>query len=279
MKFAMCNELCQPPELARSCRLAADAGYDGLEIAPFTLAESVLDIGPSQRDEIRRTAADHGLEIVGLHWLLASPEGMHLNSPDPRVRQSTVDYLRAEIDLCADLGGRTLVFGSPRQRNVLDGQDRQEVWERTAAAFRHLGARAEARSVVLCVEPLGASETNFIRTAAEARSFIEAVDSPAVKLVLDVKAMCEDEEPIPDIVRRSARWLEHFHANDGNRQGPGFGDTDFAPIAGALREIGYDGWVSVEVFDLSAGPETIAPESLRYLKHSFDTARNGQGEN
>jgi len=172
--------------------------------------------------------------VIGLHWLLVKPEGLHLNSPDPPVRRRTGDYLRAEIDFCTDLGGSLLVVGSPRQRNVPEGETYEQVWERSVATFRALAEHAAGRSVLLCIEPLGAQETNFICTAAEARRLVEAVDRPAFRMMLDVKAMCQDEEPIPDIIRRSAPYLDHVHANDASRQGPGFGATDFRPIAAAL---------------------------------------------
>jgi len=180
-----------------------------------------------------------------------------------------VDYLRAEIDLCADIGGRKLVFGSPQQRNVLDGQTYDQVWQHAVRVFRELAEHAQEREVHLCIEPLGRTETDFVCTAAEARRLVDDVDRPAFRMMLDVKAMAEDEQPMPDIVRASAGYMAHFHANDANLQGPGFGETDFAPIADALRSIGYDDYVSVEVFDFRAGPQRIAHESLRYLRQVF----------
>jgi sugar phosphate isomerase/epimerase len=123
--------------------------------------------------------------------------------------------------------------------------------------------------VCICIEPLSPQDTNFIQTAAEARRLVEAVGHPGLRMILDVRAMCADEEPIPEIIRKSAPYLEHVHANDPNLSGPGFGDTDFVPIAAALKEIGYDGYVSVEVFDFSPGSERIARESLRYLIQVF----------
>jgi sugar phosphate isomerase/epimerase len=269
MKFAMCNEFCEGWTFAAVCELAADAGYHGLEIAPFTISDSVEDVGPGLRRRLRQTAARHGLEIAGLHWLLAKPEGLNLNSPDAASRARTVNYLKAEVDFCRDVGGRIMVLGSPKQRSVPAGQAYEEVWARTVQLLKDLALHAAARGVCICVEPLGSRETNFICTAAEGRRLVKAVGHTSFRMVLDVKAMCTEEETIPDIICKSSPYLRHFHANDANRQGPGFGDTDFAPIAAALREVGYEGYVSVEVFDISAGPERIARECLRYLKEVF----------
>ncbi len=272
MKFAICNDSCRPLSLEETCALAADCGYDGVEIAPFTLAESVYDLTPADRRSIRTTIEHHGLEAAGLHWLLAGPPDLHLNSPDPAKRRATVDYLSAEIDLCAEIGGRVLVFGSPQQRSLPPEADFDRAWERCAGIFRELGRRAEEQGVTFCIEPLGEDETNFISRSAQARRMVEDVDHPGFAMILDVKAMCWEQRPIPDIIRECAPQTAHFHANDANRQGPGFGDTDFRPIARALEEVGYDGYVSVEAFELQAGPERIARGSIACLRQAFSPA-------
>ncbi|HTE20319.1 MAG TPA: sugar phosphate isomerase/epimerase, partial [Armatimonadota bacterium] len=110
---------------------------------------------------------------------------------------------------------------------------------------------------------------DFIMTAAEAAALVRELAHPHFRLMLDVKSMCAEASPPEQIIREFAPLVEHFHANDANRRGPGFGDTDYRPIAAALREVGYTGYVSVEVFDYSPDPETIARESLRYLKEVF----------
>jgi len=95
---------------------------------------------------------------------------------------------------------------------------------------------------------------------------IDRIGSPHVRLHLDVKAMSSEAEPIADVIRANAEHLEHFHANDANLQGPGFGAIEFAPIFQALRDIAYDGWVSVEVFDYTPGPDRLAKDSLDYMR-------------
>jgi sugar phosphate isomerase/epimerase len=269
IRFAMCNEFCQGWDFARVCALAAECGYDAVELAPFTLSDSVENITASQRQALRETARKAGLEIVGLHWLLVKPEGLYINSRDEALRRRTTDYLKKQIEFCADIGGTRMVVGSPKQRNVTAGDTYEAAWDRTVEVFKELAPIAHDSGVCLCFEPLAPTETNFVNTAAEARRLVEAVDHPGFQMMLDVKAMSGDVEPIPDIIRKSARYVKHFHANDANRSGPGFGDTDYRPIVKALREIRYGGYVSVEVFDFSPGPERIARESIRYLKEVF----------
>lgn len=269
MTFAICNEIFQGWAFAEACALAARVGYDAIEIAPFTLAPRVTDLSPAERVRLRDTAARAGLGIVGLHWVLAQTEGLHLTHPDPGVRARTARYFVDLVDGCADLGGHVIVVGSPRQRSRLPGVSHDQAWAWAAEVFRDAVRQAEDRAVTLCLEPLGPSETNFINTAAEAVRFVTEQASPALKIILDVKAMCSEGRPIPEIIQESWPHFAHFHANDPNLKGPGFGDVDFRPIAAALRAVGYSGAVSVEVFDFSDGPEAIAVRSLEYLRRVF----------
>ncbi len=266
MRFAICNETFEGWKFADACRVAAEAGYEGIELAPFTFAPSVDALGPAERAAIRAEAVAHGLEIVGLHWLLVSPPGLHISAADVEVRQRTQRYLEALIQFCADLGGRVLVFGSPRQRSVPPGTDYAAARQRALETFAVCGRAAERYGVFFCLEPLSPEETNFMTTAREAIEIIRELAMPHVRLLLDVKAMSSESRPIPEIIREGAPYLEHFHCNDANRRGPGFGSTDFHPILQALKEIGYRGYGSVEVFDYSPDPETIARQSIAYLR-------------
>jgi len=265
LPFAICNETFGDWPWDRVCRFVAETGYQGIEIAPFTFAPSVTEIPAERRREIRRTAEEAGLEIVGLHWLLASPKGLHIHTRDEALRRKTVDYLRALVDFAGDLGAPVMVFGSPFQRKLEDG-DWQGAWERTQDSYRQVLPTLAERGVVLCQESLPAPEADFIMTAAEAARMVRELDHPQFRLMLDVKSMCSEDRPPAEIIREFAPLVEHFHANDANRRGPGFGETDFRPIMAALREVGYNRYVSVEVFDYSPDPETIARESLRHLR-------------
>jgi len=270
MRFAICNEIFQGWSLDATLAYAAKAGYDAVEIAPFTLAKSVTDVSSAERQRIRSTAATHGIALSGIHWVLVQTEGLHLTHPDAAVRQRTSAYFRELVDFCADLGGRSIVVGSPKQRSLLDGVTLPQAWDWATATFRDAVKRAEDRDVTICFEPLAPVETNFINTAADAVRFIRQFDSPAMKILLDVKAMCSESKPIPHIIRESWPHFAYFHANDRNLKGPGFGDVDFRPIAAALQDVGYGGYVSVEVFNFDEGPETIATKSLQYLREVFE---------
>ncbi|HYG75026.1 MAG TPA: sugar phosphate isomerase/epimerase family protein [Planctomycetota bacterium] len=270
-KFAICNELYEGWPLEKVFAHAAQTGYQGVEVAPFTLAEDIREVSAARRADLRSAARKEGIEIIGLHWLLLKPPGLHLNGPDATIRLATRNYLEALIDLCSDLGGKIMVFGSPKQRAVLSGDHWSEAWKRTVEAFTVLSERARQRNVVIAFEPLASRDgCNFINTMVEGSLLVREVNSPAFKLHLDVKAMCGEGRPIAETIRlEGGNCLAHFHANDPNLRGPGMGEMAFEPIAQALKEIRYTGWVSVEVFDYSPGPEKTAEISVKTLQRAF----------
>ena len=265
MKFAICNELYDGWDPRTAMQHAYELGYRGWEIAPFTLFDNIEHFSKEQRSDYRQMANDEGLEIVGLHWLLAKTTGFHLTHDDPATRSATAEYLAQLSRLCSDLGGKVMVLGSPQQRNLSPNVTFNEALDRAASALNAITGQLADDGVVLAIEPLGPEETNFINTAEQARVLIQAIDSPQVQLLLDVKAMATEKEDIADIVEAHFENLVHFHANDPNRQGPGMGSIDFGPIFQKLKSHQYDGWVSVEVFDYSPGVETLARSSIDYM--------------
>jgi len=266
MNYAICNETFRDWPFDRAFAYARDCGYTGIEIAPFTLARPANEVSTNQRAEVKRQIEDAGLECVGLHWLLAKTEGFYLTSPEAEVRERTGDYLAELARLCRDLGGSVMVLGSPQQRNLLSGVSHQQGLEHAAEAIRRAMPVLEDCGVTLAIEPLGRGEGDFLNTAASGIELAEMVDSPHCRLHLDVKAMSDEEKAIPDIIRDCRDWIAHFHANDPNLRGPGMGDVAYEPIFSALKEIGYEGWVSVEVFDYEPGVETICEQSIRYMR-------------
>ena len=269
MKFGICNEIFRDWKIEDTFAHCARLGYDAVEIAPFTLAKYVTDIPAAERTRIRAAASRAGIAISGIHWVLASTEGLYLTSPDAATRTRTADYLCALVEFCADLGGQSIVVGSPKQRSLLPGVTTEQAWAWATEVFRPAVQLAERRGITICLEPLPLEDTDFINTAADAIRFTRGLPSPNFKVILDVRAMSHEAKPVPQIIRESRGEFAYVHANDKNLKGPGFGAVDFVPIAAALKEVGYDGMVSVEVFKFDEGPEAIATRSQEYLRRVF----------
>ncbi len=266
MKIGICNEVFQSWDIEKTIAFVSKLGYDGLEIAPFTLADSVFEIPASRRHQIKQLAEKNNIEIIGTHWLLVKPEGLSISSPDADLRKRSSSYFEELVRFTSDIGGRVMVLGSPKQRSIGNGQTKEEIIEYFVEFIKGSLAVAKERSITICLEPLARAETNFVNSVKDAISIIRNVNHPNLKLILDVKAMTDEKRSYSEIIRDGRQYLAHFHANDENLLGPGFGNVDFAPIISALRSVGYDGYLSVEVFDFSPGPEEIAEKSIRYLK-------------
>jgi len=269
LRFSLCNEVIRDLEFSAQCGFAQQAGYEGLELAPFTLGENPHLLSSAERQRLRRAAADSGIEITSLHWLLVAPKGLSITTADPPVRKQTIEVMRRLIGLCVDLGGRTLVHGSPQQRNVVQGEDRQESWKRACECFAAAAMEAHSAGVVYCIEPLSTRDTNLINSVAEASECLKAINNPALQTMIDCCAAASSEElTIPELIDR---WMPqgiiaHFHVNDPNRRGPGQGDLVFAPILAALNRHKYTGIVGVEPFDYVPDGPSSAARAIGYLR-------------
>jgi sugar phosphate isomerase/epimerase len=276
VKIVLCNEVLGNKVLgnkvldgmsfAAQCDFAAALGYDGLELAPFTLGDEPHLLGSHARAELRRAAADAGIEITGLHWLLITPQGLSITTADEGRRRRTLEVMRRLIDLCASLGGRMLVHGSPAQRQTEGDPDAAL---RGRDAFAAIAADAERAGVTYCIEPLSRQETSFITTLQEAVEIVEAVASPAVRTMLDCRAARLSETAT--IAELLDRWLPtgmigHVHVNDRNRRGPGQGGDLFAPVFASLARNHYAGAVGVEPFVYEPDGPAVAARSIGYIR-------------
>src|SRR3954463_6081954 len=168
IRLGICNELFEGWKFGDVCRTVKALGYDGLEIAPFTLAPRITDVSPQERRDLRAQVEDAGLKTIGLHWLLAKTEGFYLTTPDAVVRRQTADYLVRLAEATRDLGGSLMVLGSPKQRDLLPGVTYEQAAEYAAEVFAAILPGLDAAGVDLCLEPLAPSETNFLNTCDQA---------------------------------------------------------------------------------------------------------------
>ncbi len=273
LKFALCNEVLQPLPFEQQCKAAAAMGYDGLELAPFTLAEDPMTLSDAQAMRIERIAQDHGLRIYGLHWLLVAPAGLSIVSADAAVRDRTVAVMRRLVELCALMGGGYLVHGSPKQRSVPPGSSREQALARATECFARVATPARDSGVVYCVEPLAAGETDLINTVAEAVRIVDEIDSPGLKTMIDCSAAGQQETDSIEVLM--ARWvptghIAHVQVNDPNRRGPGQGALEFGAILETLMHLQrmghYEGIVAVEPFDYVPDGPACAARSIGYLQ-------------
>ena len=269
MHIALCNEVLGDMSLEQQCEYAARLGYDGLEIAPFTLADAPETISTAEAARIRRTVQASGLRVTGLHWLLVKPEGLSLTDPDAAVRARTIGVMARMTALCAELGGTVLVHGSPKQRQIAPGDTHAVALARMHDGLAKVARAAADADVIYCIEPLSRQETAMLNTVAEAAELVRAIDHPHLRTMIDCSAAgLAEADDIPALIDR---WLPtgliaHFQVNDPNRRAPGQGNMKFAPVLAALRRHGYDGTIAVEPFDYLPDGRGAAAFAVGYLR-------------
>jgi len=267
MKLSICNEMFEGWSLAKTFRYVKQLGYDGIEIAPFTIAGSVEKVSKEKRNEMRKEANENKLEVVGTHWVLVTTDkNLNLFNKTGETNKEAINYLKEVVKFTAEIGGKIVVFGSPKQRSVPSREIFNQAWNSAVLAFKEIGDFAKDEGVTVCIEPLSREQTNFINNVREANRFIEEVNHENIKLILDVRSMCDEKRPFNDIIAEGKRNLKHFHSNDCNGYIPGSGSADYKQIVQGLLEVGYSGYLSVEVFDFKPDPETIATKSLENLR-------------
>lgn len=269
MRIALCNEVIAPMPFPAQCEYAAKLGYDGLEIAPYTLSDEPHRLGTAQIAAARSAAEDHGVAVTGLHWLLVRPSGLSISTKDESIRRKTIDVMLALIDLCAELGGKYLVHGSPQQRRIEAGETRAAAMARAQDCFAAVAERAQKAGVVYCIEPLSSEQTPLINTLEEASRIVGAIGNSAIKSMLDCSSAGRmEKEPLGALVER---WLPkgliaHVQVNDRNRRGPGQGEQRFAPLFASLKKHGYAGDVAVEPFDYVPDGRGAAARAIGYIR-------------
>ena len=272
LRLALCNELFEKTPFAQACQQVHALGYQGLELAPFTLAEDPVTLSFQKRQEIRRTIEGEGLEFVGLHWLLAAPPGLHVTTRDVAVRKRSWEYVHHFIDLCADLAGSkehgngVMVFGSPKQRSAVDGVSPKEATDVFTHELAHTAPHAESRGVTILVEALPANQSNVVNCLADAVCIVRQIASPAIQTMFDTHNAVDEKEEHASLIRRYCSHIRHVHVNEVDGREPGMGTYDFKSILTALDDVGYTGWVSLEAFDFSRDPASVAERARQHLE-------------
>jgi sugar phosphate isomerase/epimerase len=268
-KYAICNECMAGLSWQEQCQTASEAGYKGIEIAAFTLVkEGVQEINSAKRKEMVSTMEEAGVVCAGLHWLLAPPpKGLHFTTPDAAIRQKTIAYFHELIDFCGDLGGSRMIFGSPKQRDTKD-ISATEAKKYFADGLIQVADHAQQRRIKILIEPLGKRTTDVVNTLAEALALAEQVNHPAIAIMFDFNNTVDETEPYDVLLRKYFKHIHHVHVQEmgGKHLGTGTAVNDYVKAFQTLKDLKYDKWISLEVFDFSPGGKVIAEESMRTLK-------------
>src|SRR5262245_41380212 len=266
-RHSICNEAFDKWPFADACRAIRKAGYTGIELAPFTLADDPRDVSPAQRREYRDIIRSEGLAYVGMHWLMLGSQGFHVTTPDETLRRRSWQHIRNLIDLSADFGpGGILVFGSPKQRTSTGGLTREQATRNFVDGLAEVAPQAEERGVTILAEALPSNQSDIVNRLSESAAIVCEIGSPAIRTMFDVHNTLDETEPHPVLIERHFDIIRHVHVNEMDGKHCGAGDYDFKPVLQTLRRLNYNGWVSLEAFDFTPGAEKLAQDSLRHLE-------------
>lgn len=273
MKFAVCNDVYEDESIFQIIEHAARIGYDGIELAPFTLTQDVPAFPPGEQRRIAACARDNGIELMGLHWLLTRPEGLHITTPDAAVRTRTLDFFRKLIEIAVNTGATVLTLGSPGQRSYPDGTTHEQAVDRLVDFFRTLLPELEQAGLRVGLEPLEPEVTNFMYRTGETCEIVDRLAAPAIGMTMDthfIRWECETHGgTVRDVFDRVGPRLVHVHIQDDNNDAPGTGNADFTGLAAELDRIEWDGYVCMETFPHPGklpGPR-CAEAGIRFMKH------------
>ena len=269
-KYAFCNESMRGMDWGEQCRLVGRTGYQGIEVAPFSLVtESIEELTPADRREMVRAMKEAGIECAGLHWLLSPPPaGLQVTTPDRERRGKSWAYVEKLIDFCGDLGGAVMVFGSPKGRGTAAGLSVGEAKNHLAEGLSRAADHAQRRGVKILLEALGRDQTDVVNSLAETVELLRRIDHPAIQTMFDFHNTLDETEPFPLLIEKYFSYIHHVHVQemDGRHLGAGNAEQEFVPSFQMLKDLRFDKWISVEVFNFSPGAETIAVESIKTLR-------------
>ncbi len=267
MKLAISNIAWDNHELDDHLKLIKQLGCRGLEIAPSSFWPKPEKSSLKERKALKEKINHSGLEIIGLHALLYSHPDLEIFGSESK-RQATAEYLQQLFELCRDLGGKTLVYGSPPSRR-LQGRKEGEAFAIAVDFFGKLAQKAAPFGVFLCIEPLSAKETEFVKTSAEGADLVTEINHPHFRLHLDAKAMVDSSEDVKSAIHRYAPLLRHFHVSDGGLMPPGTSGFDHRIFGETLNEAGYGHYISIEMRRGFGPSREVVQKTIAYVKEKY----------
>lgn len=267
MKFS-CTLWLSCPDLSfeKSAELVSGAGYPAIEI-PAVLQANPDKLTQNDIKAIRMILERNNLEVSAL--CLMYPKDFCHASPFESKRSRSLEYTKKLIDLASQIGAGMLVWGSGYARNIPAGISR-EVGMRWLLQLLEQSARyAMERHVTIAIEPLNRYESTVINTVHDSIETVLRVCSPALTVVCDTFHMNIEEASLRDPIIEAGRLLGHLHVSDSNRAIPGKGHLNFGEVFDALRNVRYDGYVTVEAI-LGTDISSDLQAARRYLERFVD---------
>jgi len=276
-KYGICNELfggMDGMSFPESLRVIREAGFHGVEIAPHTLFGDFSGNLRNTLTDIRAALDGEGVSFAGFHWLLVGPEGLHVCSPDRSIREKSWDHIRLLADMAGELGGGPMTFGSPAQRSSRSspsgpGVSEQEALELFVRGLESVTGHVEGTGCRLLVEALPSEFTDVVNTLEEARGVIDRIARPGIGGMFDFHNTDDEKSPWDELIREHRDYMAHVHLNDKGGTAPVEVTEEYRRAFSALDEIGYENWISLEIFTVPDNPAALLAQVRDFLEGVF----------
>lgn len=267
MKISISNIAWENSSLEYFLKLIKNLGCSGVELAPSCIWEEPINSSKLERNKIKNYLKNFDLELVGFHALLFTRPDLQLFL-NKNSRISTIDYLCKLINLCAELGGKQIIFGSPKNR-MLHGNKYEDCIKQASEDFNKIAEYGKNNNIFFCLEPLGENETEFIKSVKEGGELVKNINHPFLKLHLDSKAIFSTSEDPIFLTKKYKDLIQHVHVGDENLNEPGTINFNHSKIGIALRNIQYSKYVSIEMKKVLYDIEGSIKRSINFVKKNY----------
>jgi D-psicose/D-tagatose/L-ribulose 3-epimerase len=268
MKLSVSNVAWYQGRIDEFLGFIASLGCTGVELGPSMIWPEPVLAPAAARQGLKRSISDAGLELAGIQALLYTRQDLAMFG-DAATRGRMLEYLTGMMDLCRDLGGEVMVFGSPRNR-TMGTLPRDKARDIALKFFREVGIRAGKRGVYFCIEPLGRTETDFINTVAEAYSLLGETGHPeGLGLHIDIKGLIDEHEVDAPYLVDMFAVAKHIHISEPDLRPVGTGLYDHTAVSRKIRKSGYGRFVSIEMRRKDASVENTIGSSVRYAQEVY----------
>ena len=265
MKLAVSNIAWKGTEFNKFYELISKLNCKGVEIAPSKIWKNIPKITKEEKNTFTKEIQKFNLEFLGFHSLLFGRKDLYIFK-DKENRNNTKNYLFELIDLCSELNGQNLIFGSPNNRNTFKNKDALEIGKNF---FDEIGDYAKKNGVFVCLEPLDVSMTDFLTSINETGKFIQSIGNQNLKLHIDTKSFLISGENIDKNIQKFNTLIEHVHVSDKNLNILTKDKHIHKEFAKSLNKINYNKYISLEMKQEINNEKDSIIKSIDFIKENY----------
>jgi sugar phosphate isomerase/epimerase len=266
MKISVSNIAWGKNNFNQFLSLIKENGCDGVELAPSLLWDEPKNITTKEINKLKNLLNKYDLALTGFHSLLFNrPDLLIFNE---KTREESIEYLLMLIDICSELDGKQIVFGSPRNR-VLCNKSLSECKKQAEEDIFRISEYGKKKNVIFCLEPLSKVETEFMTSIDEGGEFVSKINHLFFKLHIDTKAIYQTKEDPDTVITKYKNIIQHVHIGDKGLSEPGTHNMNHKEIGKALQKINYKNYLSLEIKSNDKDLENTIIRSINFIKKNY----------